>query len=44
MDALRKSVARVQKSAPEEATGKPPRKMAASLRKDEKPARKRKSG
>jgi len=48
MDALRQSVAQVQKSAPVAASGKPPKKMAASRKPEagaaEKPARKRKSG
>jgi DNA end-binding protein Ku len=44
MDALRRSVAQAQKSAPEELRGKPPKKMAASLPKEERRERKRKSG
>jgi DNA end-binding protein Ku len=48
MDALRQSVAKVQKSAPAAASAKPPKKMAASRKPEtgaaEKPARKRKSG
>jgi DNA end-binding protein Ku len=48
MDALRQSVEQVQKSAPVAASGKPPKKMAASRKPEtgaaEKPARKRKSG
>jgi len=48
MDALRQSVAQVQKSAPAAAAAKPPKKMAASRKPEasaaEKPARKRKSG
>ena len=48
MDALRQSVAKVQKPAADAATAKPPKKMAASRKPDaeaaEKPARKRKSG
>jgi len=48
MDALRQSVAQVQKSAPAAASAKPPKKMAPSRKPDsaaaEKPARKRKSG
>jgi DNA end-binding protein Ku len=43
MDALRRSVAKVQKSAPT-AAAKPPKKMAASIRKPERAARKKKSG
>jgi DNA end-binding protein Ku len=48
MDALRQSVAQVQKSVPVAASAKPPKKMAASRKPEtgaaEKPARKRKSG
>jgi DNA end-binding protein Ku len=44
MDALRKSVAQVQGAVPEASAGKPPKKMAASVRKEEKATRKRKSG
>jgi DNA end-binding protein Ku len=48
MDALRQSVAQVQKSAPAAASAKPPKKLAASRKPEtgaaEKPARKRKSG
>lgn len=48
MDALRQSVAQVQKSAPVAASAKPPKKMAPSRKPEpgaaEKPARKRKSG
>jgi len=48
MDALRQSVAKVQKSAPAAASAKPPKKLAPSRRPEssaaEKPARKRKSG
>ena len=48
MDALRQSVAKVQKSSPVAASAKPPKKMAASRKPEsgaaEKPARKRKSG
>jgi DNA end-binding protein Ku len=48
MDALRQSVAKVQKSAPAAAAAKPPKKMAPSRKPEtgaaEKPARKRKSG
>jgi len=44
MDALRQSVAKVQKESPEPAAGKPPKKMAPSVRKSERGARKRKSG
>jgi DNA end-binding protein Ku len=44
MDALRKSVAQAQKAAPEEAATKPPKKMATSVRKEERAVRKRKSG
>jgi DNA end-binding protein Ku len=48
MDALRQSVAKVQKSAPAAASAKPPKKMAASRKPEkgatEKPAQKRKSG
>lgn len=48
MDALRQSVAQVQKSPPAAAPAKPPKKMVASRKPDtgaaEKPARKRKSG
>jgi DNA end-binding protein Ku len=44
MDALRKSVAQAQGVASKGAAGKPPKKMAASVRKEERVVRKRKSG
>jgi DNA end-binding protein Ku len=44
MDALRKSVAQAQGAVPQKAGGKPPKKMATSVRKEERVARKRKSG
>jgi DNA end-binding protein Ku len=48
MDALKQSVAKVQQDLPaeaaEDAEGKPPKKMAASKRKEPTTARKRKSG
>ena len=46
MDALRQSVAQAQKTAPAEETAaaKPPKKMAASVRKQETGAKKKKSG
>jgi DNA end-binding protein Ku len=45
MDALRQSVEQTQKTAPPaKAAGKPPKKVAASVRKQERGARKQKSG
>lgn len=44
MDALRESVAQAQKAEPAAAAEKPPKKMAASVRKQEGGVKKRKSG
>src|SRR5262249_15600562 len=44
MDALKQSVAQYQQAAPEAEAAKPPKKMAASVRKAETGTRKRKSG
>jgi DNA end-binding protein Ku len=44
MDALRESVAKTQKVAPAKTAAKPPKKMAASGRKQERGAKKQKSG
>ncbi|HYV37482.1 MAG TPA: Ku protein [Gemmataceae bacterium] len=44
MDALRQSVAKAQKEAPAAVAGKPPKKMAPSVQKPERAARKKKSG